>query len=86
MIEIKIDKNNKYETKTTGTVQELLENIRVLDTARERILGNIKEKTVKDLKKMMPNISTKVHESMTEKVIRETLESITVLSEVGKNE
>lgn len=85
MIEVKIDENNKCETKISGTINELLENIRALDTAREIILNNIKEKTVEDLKKEMPNIPTKMHEQMVDIVMKKILESITVLSEVKDN-
>lgn len=82
MIIVKIDENNKCEKHNRGTIQELLENIRVLDIARERILNNIKAQTVEDLKKEMPNIPTKMHQQMVDEVMKETLESITVLSEV----
>lgn len=82
MIEIKIYSDNRYQVRSSGTVQELLEGVRILDTCREKILIDIKEKTLKDLEERFPHVSKERKLELIDETIQETLESITVLSEV----
>lgn len=85
MIEIKIYSDNRCQIQSSGTVQELLEGIRILDTCREKILLDVKEKTLKDLEGKFPYVSKERKLELIDETIKETLESITVLSEVKNN-
>lgn len=85
MIEIKIYSGNRCQVHSSGTVQELLEGIRILDTCREKILINIKEKTLKDLEGKFSHVPNERKLELIDESIKETLESITVLTEVKDN-
>ena len=86
MIEIKIYSDNRCQVHSSGTVQELLEGVRILDTCRERILLNVKEKTFKEFEGKLHYDTTGRYLELIDETIKETLESITVLSEVNDND